>query len=555
VNSNEPPPWRPGEGGVADSSGEIGLFEAETTDDQYGNVTPLPLPQPLGSSSGDADADRATDLLDSHTLDILSRRRPWRTNSRTRGWLVRRALLFADVAGLSLGFTLASVLFSTDTLHDRVGPGAESILFICSLPVWVVAAHLCGLYDRDGQRTDYSTVDDLMGVFTVVTVGAWLFTSFALLTGIVKSNPSRTAFFWAASIALVVLFRVIARTLCKRSPRYVQNTIVVGAGDVGQLAARKILNHPEYGLNLVGFIDPQPRERRDDLDYLTILGAPEELPDLIHLLDVERVIFAFSGEPHHEMLALIRALKALNVQVDVVPRLFEIVGPKVRVHTLEGLPLVGLSPSRLSPLSSRLKRTVDFTAALGFLVVTAPLFAYIAYRIRRDSPGPVLFRQTRLGQNMQPFTTLKFRSMRVDADQTVHREHIKSMMSAQAHAGPNGLYKLDRSDTVTPFGAWLRKTSLDELPQFVNVLRGDMSLVGPRPCIPYETESFLPHHFERFLVPAGLTGMWQVTARAYSSFGEALEMDVTYARGWSFGLDLRLLLLTPVTLLRRQATT
>ncbi len=541
---------------MADSSGEIGVVGAKT-EGEYENVRSLPLPQPLplgGNGSGDAEADRAVDVLDSHTLDILSKRRPWRTNARTRGWLVRRALLVADIAGLSVGFTLASVLFSTTSVHDRVGPGGESILFMCCLPIWVVAAHLTGLYDRDGQRTDYSTVDDLMGVFTVVTVGAWLFTSFALLTGIVKGNPPRTAFFWATSIALVVVFRVVARTLCKRSPLYLQNTIVVGAGDVGQLAARKILNHPEYGLNLVGFIDPQPRERRDDLEHLTILGPPEQLPELIDLLDVERVIFAFSAEPHHEMLALIRTLKALNVQVDVVPRLFEIVGPKVRVHTLEGLPLVGLSPARLSPLSRRLKRSIDIAASLVVLVATAPVFAYIALRIKRDSPGPVFFRQTRLGQNMEPFTTLKFRSMRVDADQNVHREHIKSMMSAQTPAGANGLYKLDRSDTVTPFGAWLRKTSLDELPQFVNVLRGDMSLVGPRPCIPYETESFLPHHFERFLVPAGLTGMWQVTARAYSTFGEALEMDVTYARGWSLGLDIRLILLTPLTLLRRQAT-
>src|SRR5439155_5605988 len=114
--------------------------------------------------------------------------------------------------------------------------------------------------------------------------------------------------------------------------------------------------------------------------------------------------------------------------------------------------------------------------------------------------------------------------------------------------------KLDRSDAVTPFGAWLRKTSLDELPQLINVLHGDMSIVGPRPCIPYETEGFLPHHFERFLVPAGVTGLWQVTARAHASYGEALEMDVAYARNWSLGLDLRLILLTPLAVLRSGVT-
>jgi lipopolysaccharide/colanic/teichoic acid biosynthesis glycosyltransferase len=127
-------------------------------------------------------------------------------------------------------------------------------------------------------------------------------------------------------------------------------------------------------------------------------------------------------------------------------------------------------------------------------------------------------------------------------------------MSFRTTAGSNGLYKLDRADAVTSFGAWLRKTSLDELPQLINVLRGDMSAVGPRPCIPYETESFLPHHFERFLVPAGLTGLWQVTARAHASYGEALDMDVAYARGWSLGLDLRLILLTPIAVLRQGVT-
>ena len=128
-------------------------------------------------------------------------------------------------------------------------------------------------------------------------------------------------------------------------------------------------------------------------------------------------------------------------------------------------------------------------------------------------------------------------------------------MSAAAAVGSNGLYKLDQHGVVTAFGRWLRKTSLDELPQLINVLRGDMSLVGPRPCIPYETEFFAPHHFERFEVPAGITGLWQVTARALSTFGEALELDVMYVRGWSLGMDIRLLLLTPIQLLRGRGTT
>jgi lipopolysaccharide/colanic/teichoic acid biosynthesis glycosyltransferase len=144
--------------------------------------------------------------------------------------------------------------------------------------------------------------------------------------------------------------------------------------------------------------------------------------------------------------------------------------------------------------------------------------------------------------------------MRTDVDQDAHRAYIESTMSSSAAPSENGLYKLESDDVVTPFGRVLRKTSLDELPQLVNVLRGEMSLVGPRPCLSYERDMFEPHHFERFQVPAGITGLWQVTARAHATFGEALDMDVTYARNWSLGLDLWLLLRTPLHILRRKGT-
>jgi lipopolysaccharide/colanic/teichoic acid biosynthesis glycosyltransferase len=140
--------------------------------------------------------------------------------------------------------------------------------------------------------------------------------------------------------------------------------------------------------------------------------------------------------------------------------------------------------------------------------------------------------------------------MRVDADESAHRAYIEQIMDTRAGPEANGLYKLDREDDVTRFGRWLRSTSLDELPQLLNVVRGDMSLVGPRPCLPYEVDHFEPHHFERFSVVPGITGLWQVTARARSTFIEALEMDVAYARGWSLGLDLWLLARTPLQLLR-----
>ena len=476
----------------------------------------------------------------------LRRRRP-----RNRGWLVRRMLLLGDVAGLTLAFVAGGLAVGGSTGFTEPG---DLAVFAATLPGWVVVAKLYGLYEHDEERADHSTADELAGVFNLVTVGAWLFFVGVLLTGTRGISLSRLAAFWLFAVVCVTLGRAIARALCRRSLLYLQNTVIVGAGEVGQLVARKLLQHPEYGLNLVGFVDDRPRERRTELEHLALLGGVDRLPELIALLDVERVVIAFSNSAESDLVELVRSLRDVDVQVDFVPRLFDLVGPKAAIHSIEGLPLVGLPPIRLSRSSRLVKRAVDAVGATAGLLITAPLFAVVAVLIRLDSDGPVFFRQTRLGLEMREFSVLKFRTMRIDTDVEVHRAYIERTMSPTAAPNANGIYKLDRSDSVTRVGRWLRKTSLDELPQLVNVLRGEMSLVGPRPCIGYETRGFSPHHFERFLVPAGLTGLWQVTARAHSTFGEALDMDVAYARGWSLGLDLRLLCRTPIQLLRSRGT-
>jgi exopolysaccharide biosynthesis polyprenyl glycosylphosphotransferase len=493
--------------------------------------------------------------LDQKTRELLERRPPSLALPH-RGWLVRRMLLVADVLGLFLAFLGAELLFGVEegTSIGRLSLPVELAVFAATIPVWVVVAKLLGLYEHDDERAAHTTSDEVIGVFHAVTAGLWFVWLLSWLTGLTSPSQPKVATFWLLAILLIGTGRTAARAISRRSVTYLQNTVVVGAGEIGQLVARKVLQHPEYGLNVLGFIDEQPKARREDLGHLTLLGPPKDLPEIVRLLDVERVIVAFSNESHEQTLQLIRSLRPLDVHVDIVPRLFELVGPNVDIHTLEGIPLVGLPPAKLTRSSRLLKRLIDVIGATIALVVTSPLFLYAAARIKFDSPGPIFFRQTRLGMNKREFTALKFRTMYVDAEDTAHRDYIRSMMSSRAPVGANGLYKLDRPDAVTPFGRWLRKSSLDELPQLINVLRGDMSLVGPRPCIPYETENFAPHQFERFLVPAGVTGLWQVTARARSTFGEALDMDVAYARGWSLGLDLRLLLRTPLAVLRQRQT-
>jgi exopolysaccharide biosynthesis polyprenyl glycosylphosphotransferase len=490
--------------------------------------------------------------IDDRTRAILAHRRRARP-FRSRAALVRRALLVADVVGLSLAFGLTQLLVGGGDGEGITTAGEFGVFFV-TLPIWIVVARLYRLYDRDQERADHSTTDDLVGVFHLVTLMTWTLWMIGAATHVVSADPQKTLIFWALALALVTTGRVVARAAAKKSLSYIQNCIIVGAGDVGQLLARKLVHHPEYGVNLVGFVDSEPRDRRVEVSHLAVLGAPEQLPELVTLLDVERVIVAFSREPTPDVLELVRALRNLDVQVDIVPRLFDVVGPHAEVTSIEGVQLIGLAPIRVSGAWLLVKRLFDVVVASVTLALSAPLFAYIALRIRRDSDGPIFFRQTRLGMNQRPFTALKFRTMRVDSSPDVHRAYISEAASAKASPRADGLYKLDRGNEVTPLGRWLRRTSLDELPQLINVLRGDMSLVGPRPCIPYETENFEPHHYERFLVPAGITGLWQVKARARSSFAEALDMDVAYARSWSFGLDLKLLLQTPVQLLGRGAT-
>jgi exopolysaccharide biosynthesis polyprenyl glycosylphosphotransferase len=472
---------------------------------------------------------------------------------RRRGWLVRRMLVIADVVGLAAAFILAEVIAGQTAGSGNAIHGAyEYLALLATLPGWILIAKLYRLYDHDEERTHHPTTDDLSGVFHVVTTGAFLFVAVTWVTGVAHPDTGKVIAFWLLAIAFVTLSRSAARSFCRRSAHYLQNTVIVGAGTVGQAVARKLLRHPEYGINLVGFVDAMPLPREPGLERIALLGAPSALSSLVRAHDVERVVIAFTNDSTEETLDVIRSLNDVEVQIDIVPRLFELVSTSVQIDTLEGLPLVELPPRRIARSSLLIKRAIDIVGATFGLIVFAPVFAYVAFRIKRDSPGPVFFRQTRLGMNQQEFTALKFRTMFDGHDPAAHREYIKQTMDPRQAPNGNGLFKLDTG--VTPFGQVLRRSSLDELPQLVNVLRGEMSLVGPRPCLGYETEHFLPHHFDRFLVPAGLTGLWQVTARAHSTFREALDMDVAYAHGWSLGLDLRLLCRTPLQVLSRKAT-
>ncbi|MGH2887444.1 MAG: nucleoside-diphosphate sugar epimerase/dehydratase, partial [Solirubrobacteraceae bacterium] len=294
-------------------------------------------------------------------MDERSRALLGRSNLERRIRLVPRSLMIADLLGLSMTYLVTTLFWGEG---GTLGSTKEMLIFFCTLPCWVVVAKLQGLYRADQEHADHSTSDDIVKVFYLVTIGVWVLLVASRLVG--RTSPSTYALitFWALTIAVLPVTRTITRRLCRGSRAYVQNTLILGAGEVGQLIARKLVKHPEYGLNVVGFIDRNPKTSRGDLpEHLGILGGPERLAEVVKSLDVERVIIAFSNEPADELLVLLRQLRAFPVQIDLVPRLFELVGPRMTVHAVEGLPLLGLPPNHASPVSRLLKRAIDITVS------------------------------------------------------------------------------------------------------------------------------------------------------------------------------------------------
>jgi exopolysaccharide biosynthesis polyprenyl glycosylphosphotransferase len=413
------------------------------------------------------------------------------------------------------------------------------LAFFLSLPVWVVGAKLYGLYDRDEERTDHTTVDDFPGVFHLVTVGVWLFVAAAWITGLADPDLLKLVTFWAVAIALVMSARAAARAYCRRTVTYLQNAVIVGADDVGQLAARKILRHPEYGLNVVGFVDASPHALHPEIAHLAVLGRPDQLLDAVNAFDVERVLFAFGDHPPDGTVDLVRALKDREVQVDVVPHLFELVSSNAGIHTVEGMPLVSLPPLRLSPSSRLLKRALDVVVSALGLVLLSPLFLLVGLAIRLDSGGPVFFRQVRMGARDRTFRIVKFRTMSRDADGK--RAELAHLNEHAKNGGDSRMFNAKDDPRVTRVGRVLRRTSADELPQLWNVLRGDMSLVGPRP-LPLEEDRHVGSWARRRLdLRPGITGPWQVLGRSDIPFEEMVKLDYLYVTSWSLGSDLKLL--------------
>ena len=327
--------------------------------------------------------------------------------------------------------------------------------------------------------------------------------------------------------------RRLAAALVPQRQR-LRRVLILGTGRVAASVAARLRRSD---VDVVGVVDDDPRHSP------ALLGTQAELPELCARHNVDAVVVAFSRRPVHETLECLRGLDG-RVSVWVVPRLYELVSWRSVIDELHGIPLLDVAPAQVGPVSRVLKRGFDVVLAGTLLILSAPLFAAVALAIKLDTPGPVMFRQFRSGQHRQPFRMYKFRTMEEDAEQ-------QRAALAEFNEVDGPIFKMKSDPRVTRVGHWLRQTSLDELPQLINVLRGEMSLVGPRPFPVDESEKITDWATIRFTVPPGMTGLWQVSGRNALDYEDLRHLDYVYVASWSFGWDLRILLQTPATVLHR----
>ena len=350
---------------------------------------------------------------------------------------------------------------------------------------------------------------------------------------------------------------LLGRWACDRHPAAgPERTLLVGSGLVADRVLALTMRHRERRLNVVGRIETSGTA---DPEGPPLLGDLDSLPETLALHAIDRVIVAFADERDSELLDVLRLCVAAGVQVDVVPRFFDLVGPAPRAHSIGGLALVEVPGRGLTPSQRAAKRGLDIIGSLGLLLVFTPFMAATALAIAMFDGRPILFRQIRVGQQGRVFSIFKFRTMGTGADETgVGRAAAAADADADGSAtaeGPIATIVRELKDTtearVTPLGTILRKTSLDELPQLLNVLRGEMSLVGPRPLRPFEATALDPWQLARQDLRPGLTGLWQVLGRSNVDWDERMQLDYSYVSHWSFASDLRILARTLPAVLKR----
>jgi exopolysaccharide biosynthesis polyprenyl glycosylphosphotransferase len=455
-----------------------------------------------------------------------------------RDALLRRSLALVDVIA-AIG-ALAIVVSAIHAGAARLAP--STILLV---PIVLVAGKVIGLYDRDQHVVHKTTIDEapsLLCLSVVYALTVWLCEAVVLRGYLFRADVFALLL---TTFVLVSAGRLLVRRLTLRLIA-AERCIVLGGADDAARVAVKFEASSAVNAVVVGRVGLRPGDQGPDGAHaVPTLGGYDSLTRVVAEHDVERAIIAPRSDGQEEILDAIRLIKALGIKVSVLPRLLEVVGSSSTFDEVDGIWLLGVRQYGLARSSELLKRGMDIAAVLFGVALLAPAFAAIMVAIKLDSPGPAFFGQPRIGYRGDRFWMLKFRSMVVDAE--ARRDELHTLNEVEG-----GLFKITRDPRVTRVGRMLRRTSLDELPQLLNVLRGDMSLVGPRPLIPDEDALIEGWRRRRLAVKPGMTGLWQIFGSYRIPMQEMVKIDYIYGANWSLWLDLRILLRTiPYVLNRR----
>lgn len=504
--------------------------------------------RPLLTRAG-ADAGALPRVIPARAADsALSGPRPGRAGRVVirlldqRDW--RRLRLIVDLIVLYMASGVA--VFG----YQSPGASVDDRIMAAIFPLIVVTTIRARRSPDD--RLNASILDTITNVLGIVSLSVML--TLAMDTVLGSTRPlGLTIRLWLFALFYLGIARAVlvsARRQAMRSEAFSVPTLIVGAGMIGTHLAMRLFAEPGYGLRPVAFLDADPLPvAGEDGSLLPVLGGPEDLPEALVGTRARHVILAFTGEPDHALVGIVRQCEQLGVGVSLVPRLYESINERATLDHVGGLPLLTLNSINPYGWQFAVKHLIDRGVALVGLVLLSPALALIALIVRGSSRGPVLFRQRRVGRDGHEFDLLKFRTMRpAAAPDGVAGGHGFELEPGMAPGGVEG------ADRRTWIGRWLRALSIDELPQLFNVLRGDMSLVGPRPERPEYAALFardVARYDDRHRVKSGITGWAQVHGlRGQTSIADRIEWDNYYIANWSLKLDVKILLLTVAELLR-----
>jgi exopolysaccharide biosynthesis polyprenyl glycosylphosphotransferase len=459
-----------------------------------------------------------------------------------RNWMPWVTLV-TDIILINVAFLIAYWLRYELQLFRTVDP-ANDVPYSVYLPMVAIMTVLLVLTNRREGAYDVRRgrpfFDDLYGLLNATTTAIMLMVVVVFFYR--RLFYSRIIFIYAGILILVLLgfarlLRNMILTRMRASGKGVDRVLIIGAGEVGRTVMRNLIAQPELGYRVVGFLDDDPIKSAADIGPIRALGTLDALPEAVRENQIDQVIITLPWQYHRKVIRLVTEAEQSGIRARVVPDLFQLSLGGVDVEAINGIPIISIKESALTGLNRTLKRIVDVALSATALALISPLWGVIALAIKLDSPGPVLFRQERIGLRGRPFTLFKFRSMRVDAE-----EQLAKLRELNEASGP--LFKVRDDPRRTRVGRFIRRTSLDELPQLINVLRGEMSIVGPRPGLASEVAQYQDWHRKRLAVVPGITGLWQVSGRSELTFDEMVMLDIYYAENWSLGLDLRIMIRT-----------